>query len=138
MKKFSSLMYIAVLGLILWLSWSCKDEITGADLSAIVFPDSGVSYAKQVQPLFDRGCGGQESICHGPDTFDARGYSLDSYLHATSGVGIIIRGKPDASQLITTIEGKTPPKMPPQGRAQLNANQIKGLRQWVQEGAQDN
>jgi len=123
---------------IAWASWACKDEVSGPDLSGIVFPDSGVSYSKHVQPLFIRGCGGQESLCHGPDTFEGRLFALDSYLHATTKLGIIARTDPDHSLLINTIEGTSQPKMPPPDKPQLNANQIKGLRRWVKEGAQDN
>lgn len=119
----------------LWGVWSCKDQITGPDLSAIVFPSSNVSYSKQVQPLFDRGCGGQNNACHGPETLADRDYAFDNYLDATHKVGIIVRGSPDGSLLNQTIEGKAPPKMPPDNVLQLNQNQITGMRTWVAEGA---
>ena len=133
MKGASILLLLAAVAAVAWIS--CKDEISGPDLSKIVFPDSGVSYRNHVQPLFDRGCGGQISACHGPETFADHGYSLDNYNSATNKVGIIVRGSPDASLLNQTVEGRTQPKMPPVNTSQLTANQITGLRKWVAEGA---
>jgi len=135
MRLARTILLAAILAPSLWSAWSCKDEIQGPPLTEIVFPDSLISYSKQVQPLFDRGCGGQNSTCHGPETFADRQYSLDNYNNATHKVGIIVRGSPDASLLILTIEGKSPPKMPPDLVPGISANQIKGLRKWVAEGA---
>ncbi|MBI3765932.1 MAG: hypothetical protein HY277_05455, partial [Ignavibacteriales bacterium] len=109
-----TLFVIGLLFVTIWLSWTCKDDVNGDDTALIVFPDSNISYSKQVQPLFDRACA--FSGCHDVETFDQRGYSLDSYENATHRVGIIVRGSPDASLLIGTIEGKSPPKMPPPPR----------------------
>jgi len=130
---------------LLFLSWiflSCKDDVSGGGTADIVFPAANVSYGKHVQPLFDRGCamGG----CHGPDTFGERGYSLDTYQHATSRVGIILSCFPNEpcntenSILIRRIEGLDQlPRMPLILPA-LNANQINGMKQWIREGAQNN
>ena len=119
--------------------WRCKDTITGGNLSSIVFPTTKIPYSK-VQQLFNAGCGGQSNACHGPDTIEkppaGNGFGLDSYDHLMGGFfKVIIRGDPDASLLIVTIEGKGTSKMPPSGQPQLNDNQKKGLRQWVLEGA---
>ena len=121
--------------LLLWNAWSCKDQISGPGLSQIVFPSSGVSYSKQVQPLFNQGCGGQNNACHGPETFATLQYSLDTYLHAINKLGIIVPGSPDQSLLILTIDGKSPPAMPPAGSPALTQNQITGLQTWITEGA---
>ncbi len=137
----NSLRAIAVVAGILlaaWSAWTCKDEVSGPDLSAIVFPATNVSYSGQVQPLFDRGCGGQSNICHGPDTFAANSFSLSMYSDVVASNLIVHPGLPDGSLLVLCVEGKASPKMPPTNQPQLNSNQIKGLRQWVQEGAQNN
>jgi hypothetical protein len=124
-----------------WVVWNCKDTITdqGAD---IVFPATNVKYGVSVQPLFDRACA--FSGCHGADTFSERGYSLESYQHATSRVGIIVpcfpneACNPEASLLIRRIEGLDGlPKMPLY-RPALTANQVNGMKQWIREGAQNN
>jgi hypothetical protein len=116
---------------------SCKDEGTNSGTSDIVFPDSNVSYGRQVQPLFDRGCA--FSGCHGPDTFDERGYSLDSYQNAISRAGVIIPYNPNGSLLIQAVEGRAPNsrRMPPNSEP-LTPNQINGLRRWITEGAVNN
>ncbi|HMD14005.1 MAG TPA: c-type cytochrome domain-containing protein, partial [Bacteroidota bacterium] len=100
--------------LLLWNAWSCKDTISGPGLSQIVF-SSSPSYSKQVQPLFNQGCGGQNNACHGPETFASAGFSLDTYLHEITGNGVIVPGNANGSSLILTITGKSPPQMPPPG-----------------------
>jgi hypothetical protein len=113
----------------------CKDQISGGDLSSIVFPAAGVHYST-VQNLFNVGCGGQSSSCHGYDTFQAHGgFSLDAYEHVMYTTGIVVRSDPSHSLLINVVEGTTAPKMPPTNQPQLNDNQKKGLRTWVAEGA---
>ena len=128
-------LFLVGFSLLLWNAWSCKDQISGPGLSQIVFPSSGVSYSKQVQPLFNQGCGGQNNACHGPETFASLQFSLDTYLHETSRVGIIVPGAPDQSLLILTINGKSPPAMPPAGSPALTQNQITGMQTWITEGA---
>lgn len=125
-----------------WVFWSCKDDLGGGGTKDIVFPATHISYGKQVQPLFDRGC--SFSGCHGPDTYDQRGYSLDSYDHATARLGIIVACypnescNPENSLLIRRIEGlDNLPRMPLYLPA-LTDNQINGMKQWIREGAQNN
>ena len=125
-----------------WVFWSCKDDVSGQGTEGIIFPATHNSYGKQVQPLFDRGCA--FSGCHGPETFADRGYSLDSYPHATSRLGIIIACypnepcNPENSLLIRRIEGLDNRPTMPLFRPALTANQINGMKQWIREGAQDN
>jgi len=138
-RRYSLLLLIALAiaaGVLLLLS-ACKDDISSSGTSGIVFPDSGVSYGKQVQPLFDRGCA--FSGCHGPDTFADRGYSLDSYQNATSRPGIIVPYNPNGSILIQSILGfAANTRRMPVNRDTLNANQTKGLKTWISEGARNN
>ncbi len=116
--------------------WSCKDDITGGGIIDIIFPDSNISYGKQVQPLFDRGCA--FTGCHGPDTFADRNFSLDSYQNALNRPGIIVPYDPEGSLLILKIEGRAPGARMPLNRDTLTANQIRGLRKWISEGARTN
>ena len=119
---------------------SCKEDIS-SNLNDIVFPPTNVSYGKQVQPLFNRGCA--FSSCHGPDTFLERGFSLDSYQNLTPGAAheIVIPGNPDNSKMIWSIEGingyESTRRMP-LGLSPLNENQIQGLKRWIAEGAKNN
>lgn len=125
-----------------WAVWSCKDDIAGDGPIDIVFPDSNVSYGRHVQPLFDRGCA--FSGCHGYDTFSDMGFSLDTYQHATSRVGIIVpcfpneACNPENSILIRRVEGLDGRPRMPLLRPALNANQINGLKEWIRRGAQNN
>lgn len=129
----AGILLVVVLGLLLW---SCKDDVTGGGVIDIVFPDSAISYGQHVQPLFDRGCA--FTGCHGGDTFAQRNFSLDSYHNATNRPGIIVPYDPDGSLLIQRIEGRAPGARMPLNRDPLTANQIKGLRKWVAEGARNN
>ena len=127
---------IAVAGflMIVWMSWSCKDEISGPS-GDIMFPDSGVSYVKQVEPLFMRSCG--SSQCHtGEDP--AAGLSLETYQRALEKAGVIVPFHPEASLLVAKIEGRAPGARMPLFREPLSNNQIKGIRRWISEGAQNN
>ncbi len=115
---------------------SCKDETS--DDCNIVFPDTAiVRYLIHVQPLLDCSCA--YVGCHGVDTKETRGFSLDDYDNFMTGAAkqVIYRGNPDASPLILRVEGKLGVRMPPD-RPPLNQNQISGLRRWITNGAQLN
>jgi hypothetical protein len=129
--------YVLVILITIWSTWTCKDQVAGDDINKIVFPDSNVSYSKHVEPLFLSVCaipGG----CHAGDE-PAAGVNLETYNDAISKVGIILRGDPENSRLIWAIEGRDPnvPRMP-LDLPPLNANQIKGLKTWIKEGAKNN
>ena len=127
-----------ILGLVLiaWASWTCKDDLVDQGTIDIVFPDSGVSYGRHVQPLFDRGCA--FSGCHAGET-PQRGLSLESYQKATERIGIIVAYDPDGSLLVMAIEGRAPnTRRMPLFRSPLTDNQIKGIRTWIKEGALPN
>ena len=115
---------------------SCQDQTTGPvnGTGEIVFPDSNVSYSAHVQPLFDRRC--NASGCHDSGT-RAGDLSLQSYVEATERPGMIVPGEPDGSILVQSIEGNLGRRMPLSSTPLLE-NQIKGIRQWVLEGAKNN
>lgn len=125
---------IALVIFLLFASNSCKDD-RAETCDQIVFPDTGVvRYLSHVQPLFDCSCA--FTGCHGPDTKEIRGFSLDDYDNFMTGASrqVIYRGDPDASPLILRVEGKIGVRMPPD-RPPLNNNQINGLRRWILQGA---
>ena len=132
--------------LLSWASWTCKDQVDGPGGGDIVFPATGVSYGKQVEPLFNQRCGGQSSQCHGADTYEAfNGFSLDSYQHLRNRVDIIVQCfpnqpcDPELSVLVRRIDGLDgKEKMPPPGSPGLTTNQINGIKQWIREFAQNN
>jgi len=117
--------------------WSCKGTApTGPDNSPsrIIFPDHGVSYANQVQPLFNEAC--NFAGCH-DDGAHQSPVILTSYGEAMLVAGVIVPGKPDASTLVLRIQGSVGARMPP-GAYPLNQNQINGIRTWIAEGAKNN
>ncbi len=133
-RRGRSILTVFSLLLILWSVWSCKDTIAGGGASNIVFPDSNISYGKYVQPLFLDACAIPQ--CHTTD-FKAGGLSLETYAELMETPGVVWRGNPDASSLVKSIEGSIQPRMPID-LPPLTSNQIKGIRQWILEGAQDN
>jgi hypothetical protein len=111
---------------------ACKDSSP----SSIVFPQKNISYEQQVQPLFTLACATSE--CH--DRLTRRSsVDLSSYAGLKGApYGIVIPKDTLNSRLIWCIEGRPesflmpPPPLPP-----LSISQIKGLIQWIYEGATD-
>lgn len=129
------LIFVVILTACIWIS--CKDDITNGGITDIVFPDTGVSYGGQVQTLFDRGCAFDG--CHaGSDP--GQGLSLDNYQNTlSSDPGVVLARDTAHSRLIWNIEGTHgTTRMPPGDRTPLNANQTKGIRRWILEGARNN
>ncbi len=137
MKWLKKFWWVLPSALLLVVCWSCKDTITG-DGSNIVFPDSNISYGKQVEPLFLSSCA--IPGCHTEADMDnAGGLSLETYQDATSVPLIIIPKDTTNSQIVWSIEGTHGrPRMPPIGRPQLTTNQINGIKRWILEGAKNN
>jgi len=104
-----------------------------------MFPDSNVSFSKHVGPLFQQKCTG--SPCHGGI---APAYQLNleypSYTALMTRGGVVVPGDAIHSILFQSIKG-SPPSMPPPNlplSKQLTANQINGVKKWIEEGAKYN
>jgi len=125
----------AAAALALFAVSSCKDSSNPVtNPSQIVFPASGISYEKQVQPLFNVGCA--LSGCHDQATAQNRNLDLTSYGGWREDLQVIIPFDTTKSRLVWSIEaqpGSTP--MPP--AKPLTQNQITGLKKWILEGAKD-
>lgn len=123
----------------LLLFWtSCKEENPLKDeVSNIVFPDSGISYARHVEPLFQQQCA--FSGCHGgsqpPSGLNLTTPSYNNLLNHQPR--LVTPGEPDNSLLIQRLDGRVSPQMP-LNRTPLTANQLKGIRKWIEEGALNN
>ena len=121
---------------------ACRDTSDPVKkLDEIVFPDSNISYAKQVQPLFFAACA--TASCHenarkgsaengGNDNLD-----LTQYAGLWKADNTIIT-PPDTSNsiLVWCIEWRpivNISPMPP--RTRLSQNQIQGIKKWISEGA---
>jgi len=115
--------------------YGCKDEITGEDLDKVVIPDTLVSYIKYIQPVFNIKC--TFSGCH-DDITRAKNLSLTTWSNARVA-GIVNPGDPETSRMVWAVEGRLGATlMPPLGYPALTANQVRGIRQWILEGAPNN
>src|SRR2546425_7805568 len=94
------------------------------------------SYAKQIRPLFAKYC----LECHNAKALKG-GLNLDTFkamLEGSDKGPVVSAGQPETSPLVTSLEGKTKPTMPPQtAKYQPKAEEIALIRAWVQAGARD-
>lgn len=114
------------------LCCACNDNVITSP-EQIIFPSTNISYQLHVKPLLELTCA--FSGCH---DYDSKLGSVDvtSYYALTGRAGLIVPTKPDLSLLNQILEGKQPHMLSFQDR--VNSSQIKGLRQWVLEGAKNN
>lgn len=116
---------------------SCKDEIADPSANPIVFPESNVSFTKHIEPLFQQRCA--LAGCHAGSNATA---GLDLSIPAYSKLmnhqpRLVISGASNNSLLAQRIDGRIIPQMP-FNRDPLNANQINGIKKWIDEGAMNN
>jgi hypothetical protein len=124
-------LFAAAASIVLLAISSCKDSSNPiTKLDEIVFPDTGISYERQVQPLFNVGCA--FAGCHD----NANNLDLTRYLAWYKNPLVIIPGDTSKSTLVWSIEAQPgSPAMPP--AKPLSRNQITGLKRWILEGAKD-
>ncbi|MFH0733464.1 MAG: hypothetical protein V1773_02705 [bacterium] len=113
----------------------CKDEINDTDIDDRSIPAKNVSYAKDIQPIFDYKC--NFSGCHADGVNTS--YMLTSWTN-TRDYPNVIPGDAENSIIILRITGKVPPIMPPLGSytTAVTSTQEKGIKTWINEGAQNN
>jgi hypothetical protein len=135
MKNIFSLAYLIIFGLIA-VNSGCDDTITNDDLDKIIIPDKNVSYSQYIQPVFNLKC--TNAGCH-DDATRAAGLSLTSWANTTADPSVVARGEPDNSKLVWAITGNAAVSpMPPISYPPMTANQINGVKTWIDEGAQNN
>jgi hypothetical protein len=118
---------------VLSLLVGCGKSSNPANSSDIVFPSSNISYSQSVQPLFYQKC--TFVGCH-DDQSMAGNLSLTSWFALKSRPGIVIDGDSNHSVLAQIIDGRLPHNSPIQFT--LTANQITGIKKWIDEGAKNN
>jgi len=104
-------------------------------------PVTNISFSKQIQPVFTQHC----LKCHnekGVGTI-ASGLKLSGYEELLQGTrfGPIIKpGDSLSSTLVILVEGRANPSinMPHDNQAPLSNEQIRTLRQWIDQGARNN
>lgn len=97
-----------------------------------------ISFAKDVQPIFDTYCG----ACHqpgGPGTVSS-GLDLSSYegvMQGTTFGAIVVPGDPLTSNLMAVLENRTDAsiRMPHSNRRDMTKDDRMVLRRWIAEGA---
>ena len=125
--------FLLILSSILFLVQSCDDTLTSSEVDKIVMPDSNVSYAQHIAPVFEVKC----VPCHNTTGRKEANLDLSSWNGITADPSIVARGSDSTSVLVWTIEGFPPyPLMPPSGR--MIENHIQGIRTWIREGALNN
>lgn len=124
-------------------------ELAGTCDSADSDPETDVSFARELRPLFDRprmmgGCSCHTPTNGMPSGIELGGLSLGSVQSLrqggrNSGAGIIVPGDPCSSVLVQKL-GETPPfgaRMPLDGPSYLSASERQLIHDWIAEGAED-
>ncbi len=133
----------------------CSKNSTGNDNDKFVFPEKGVSFYKNVEPLFQIRCG-LESGCHSPADqpsgdnqltyaiLTTKALLLDFRLSSTGEKLIdlnVHRKHPELAPLYLILSEGYPRQqkdmMPPIPREPLNQNQLNGILEWIREGCPD-
>jgi mono/diheme cytochrome c family protein len=120
-----------ITGLMIIVLASCSDK--GVEPTVEPGP-TFISYADDIQPIFNANCSG----CHAGG--NQGGLTLDNYASLIQGGNsgaVIVAGDPDGSLLIQRLEGTVTPQMP-LGQTPLPSSQIQTIRDWIENGAEDN
>ncbi len=115
----------------------CDDTLTTENVDNKPIPDSNVSFADHIYPVFQVKCA--FSGCHAQPN-PADGIDLSNWAGVTADPNIVFPGEPDLSRLVWSIENRAGISvMPPIGYARpVTLDQIQGIRTWIAEGALDN
>ena len=109
---------------------ACSWTSGGEDIE---MPDTNVSFMHHIQPFMQMNC--SYSPCHGSDF--AGGYSFLTYHNMMMTPSLVVAGSPDQSRLVLILENKVPHKVDFY-RKNIRDNHIRGIRQWIKEGAINN
>lgn len=128
LKYFSAFFFAGAL-----LLAACKHD-PPVSLTPIEVSTGEISFRDQVQPILNSNC--NMSGCHNSSSA-AEGIDLSSYASIMSEDELVVRFKPDESELMEELRGYgRKGSMPPSGQ-QLSADQISILKQWIVEGARN-
>ena len=105
-------------------------------------PDGPISYATDIQPIFNSSCGG--GFCH-TNGDNVNGVNLDSYQNTINSEGtsygglIVVPNNADNSPLVDKL-GSNPEfgNRMPQGRSALSNSETGKIIAWINQGAQNN
>lgn len=126
--------HVMLLLLAVMLLWACSGT-TITQPQDVVFPDSNVRFRGHVLPFITVTCA--NGGCHS-DITAAAGIRLTSYSSIMfDRPNLIVPSRPNESVINQILEGVLPH---PFGNLQqrVTANHVRGMRQWVAEGALNN
>lgn len=116
-----------------------KSGVTKPGAAAPARPLAGgkLTYNRDIRPILAENC----FACHGPDSAARKAdLRLDRAEDATAlhnGVTAIVKGKPEASEVVKRITAQGPLLMPPAyTHKQLKPEQIATLKRWIAQGAE--
>jgi len=136
MMKKVIIIYTGIVIAVYLIFSGCKDSITATDIDSRVMPQSNISFNVDLEPVFQLKCNG--SSCHDDGT-RAGGLSLTTCANATSGYRFISPNNSKTSQIVWAEEGQSGYQMPPVGvNKPFTAEQDRGLKKWIDEGAKCN
>ncbi len=116
--------------------FGCKDSVTGNSIDSRVMPQSNISFSADLQPVLEIKCA--SSGCH-DGTSSATILNLTSCANAKSDPGVIVAGNSANSIIVWRVSGISGAPMPPNGvNIPFTAEQIRGLKKWIDEGAKCN
>jgi hypothetical protein len=126
-----------ILYAVIFIYSGCKDSVTGSDVDSRVMPQSNISFNTDLQPVFELKCA--NTGCHDDGT-RAGGLSLTSCVNAKEDAGAIIPLHSNTSRIVWAEEGLAGIQpMPPIGvNKPFTAEQDRGLKKWIDEGAKCN
>ncbi len=124
--------------LVISILQSCYKDIGPVEPEGEV-PDNGISFGRDIQPIFDQNC----INCHpSSGNLDLRAGNAYNNLVNVDASGysgkLVVPNDPDNSILYKKIDGSNAygSNMPLGGS--LSATQINMIKQWITEGAQNN
>ncbi|MDH3787387.1 MAG: hypothetical protein OES53_02370 [Xanthomonadales bacterium] len=100
-----------------------------------------MSFAQDVKPILDQNC----LSCHqeGGEGYQASGFSMVSYddlMKGTKFGAMVIGGDSEGSNLLVLMEGRADPSisMPHGSMDKVASKDIKTIRLWIDQGANNN
>ena len=103
--------------------------------------DPVISFSKDVKPILDKNC----SQCHqaGGQGQVASGFSMDSYSSLMKGTNygpMVVAGDAEGSNMLVLMEGRADPSisMPHGTEKPVSKENIRTIRQWIEQGAKNN
>jgi hypothetical protein len=132
-KNFFIIILILVLVSVLFVS--CDDTQTIKNIDDDPMPAANIQFSANIYPILSVKC--NFSGCHN-DESQAGGVSLTSWANVTNP-RIVVKGDTATSVLVWSITKIPGAKwMPPINYPPLTSEQIRGIKTWIQEGAQNN